>query len=297
MSSVRELRRRIQSIKNIGKMTKALQMVASSKIRRAQERVQQSRPYAEHLNELMKRLALAAENVQGDEKELLTARPINTIGMIVITPDRNLCGSLPTTVSRKALKTMQEEQRRLEKQGVRPEGQFIAVGRRGRDFLRRSEYPLLAEFLNYGDWPSVQTASEIARFARNVYLDGEADLVLLVYSAFISTSIQQPVVVQLLPIQPPPDALVEKEHIDPIYEPDPATLNRALLPRYLDTRVYQALLEAIASEQAAQMAAMKQASDNANELVQDLTLVMNKARQASITTQILEVVSGAESLS
>jgi len=170
----------------------------------------------------------------------------------------------------------------------------VAVGRKGRDFVMRNQYRLTAEFTNYGDRPSLNDASAIAQVATDAFLKGEVDVVYVVYPKFVNTVTQQPTVVQLLPVQPPADeGDSRRETIDYIYEPDAASIFEALLPRYIDTLVYQALLETLASFYSAQMVAMKNATDNANDLLQDLTLTYNKARQAAITTQILEVVSGA----
>jgi len=298
MASTREVRRRIRSVKNMAQITRAMQMVASSKMRRAQERVQQSRPYSEQLKELVSRLANASGEDVGEGVALLKQRPVRNIGYVLITPDRGLSGALPSNINRRALASVQEEQNRLtEKGGQQPGLDFIAVGRKGRDFVIRSRLPMLAEFTNYGDKPSLTDASAIAQVAVDAFLKGDVDIVYVVYAKFVNMVTQQPTVVQLLPVQPPAGQTDEQKAVEYIYEPDPRTIYEALLPRYVDVLVYQALLENIASFYSAQMVAMKNATDNANDLVQDLTLAYNKARQASITTQILEVVSGANALS
>jgi F-type H+-transporting ATPase subunit gamma len=296
MPSVRELRRRIRSVTNTAKITKAMQMVASSKMRRAQEQVQQSRPYAEQLRALVSRLANAAGEDIGEGVALLRQRPVRNIGLIVMTPDRGLAGALPSNINRKAMSTALEEQNKLAQQGPRPGISFVAVGRKGRDFIVRTQQHLLAEFTNYGDRPSITDATAIAEVAVDAFLKGEVDLVYLVYARFVNTVTQQPVAVQLLPVQPPKEEQTERQQVEYIYEPDARSIYEALIPRYVDVLVYQALLETVASFFSAQMVAMKNATDNANELIQDLTLTMNKARQASITTQILEVVAGAGAL-
>jgi F-type H+-transporting ATPase subunit gamma len=294
MPSTREIRRRIRSVKNIAQITKAMQMVASSKMRRAQERVQQSRPYAEQLRELVSRLARITGEDIGDESGLLKQRPVRNIGYVLITPDRGLCGALPSNINRKAASSALEQQKTFAEQGTRPGIEYVAVGRKGREFVTRNQFHLVAEFTNYGDRPSLVDASAIAQVATDAFLKGEVDVVYLVYAKFINTVTQQPTVVQLLPVQPPTEESgTQSETIDYIYEPDAASIFEALLPRYVDIQVYQALLESLASQYSAQMVAMKNASDNANDLIQDLTLTYNKARQASITTQILEIVSGA----
>lgn len=296
MPSTREIRRRIRSVRNTAQITKAMQMVASSKMRRAQERVQQSRPYADQLRGLVSRLARVTGEDVGGEIALLKERPVRRIGFVVMTPDGGLCGALPSNINRKAATTALEEQRRFAEQGERPAVDYVAVGRKARDFVLRSQLHLIAEFTNYGDKPSLLDASAIAQVAVDAFLNGEADVVYLVFPKFINTVSQLPTSVQLLPVQPPTEQEGESKTIEYIYEPDAASIYEALLPRYVNVQVYQALLETIASFFSAQMVAMKNATDNANELIQDLTLTYNKARQASITTEILEVVSGAEAL-
>lgn len=294
MASTREVRRRIRSVKNTAQITKAMQMVASSKMRRAQERVQQARPYSEQIRALVSRLANASGDDLGEDVVLLKERPVHTIGMILLTPDRGLCGALPSNINRKALSAAQEQVNRLAQQGERPGLDYVAVGRKGRDFIIRTQQHLIAEFVNYGDRPSVADARAIAQVAVDSFLKGEVDVVYLVYPKFVNTVTQQPTEVQLLPVQPPSDEGNGHKALEYIYEPDARSIFESLLPRYVDVLVYQALLETIASFYSAQMVAMKNATDSANDLIQDLTLAYNKARQASITTQILEVVSGAE---
>jgi F-type H+-transporting ATPase subunit gamma len=293
MPSLRDIRRRIRSVRSTAQITKAMQMVASSKMRRAQERVQQSRPYADQLRDLVSRLARASGEDVGGGVALLKQRPIRSAGFIIITPDRGLCGALPSNINRRAVSAAQEIQAEIAAQGERPQVEFIAVGRKGRDFLLRSQLPLIAEFTNYGDRPSMNDASAIAQVAVDAFLKDEVDVVYLVYAKFINTVSQRPVSLQILPVQPPTGNEDETRTVEYIYEPDPRAIYEALLPRYVDVVVYQALLEAVASEQSARMVAMKNATDNAQELVGDLTLTYNKARQAAITTQILEVVAGA----
>jgi len=296
MPSTREVRRRIRSVKNTAQITKAMQMVASSKMRRAQDRVQEARPYSEQLRALVSRLANATGDDLGEGVALLKQRPIRTIGLIVITPDRGLCGALPSNINRKALSVALEQQNAQAQQGQRPQLEFVAVGRKGRDFIVRSGQNLIAEFVNYGDKPTLNDARAIAQVAVDSFLKGEADVVYLVYPKFVNTVTQQPTAIQLLPVQPPTSENNEQKTVEYIYEPDARSIFEALVPRYVDVLVYQALLETIASFYSAQMVAMKNATDNAQDLIQDLTLAYNKARQTSITTQILEVVSGANAL-
>jgi F-type H+-transporting ATPase subunit gamma len=297
MPSLRDIRRRIGSVKNTAQITKAMQMVASSKMRRAQDRVQQARPFAEQIRELVSRLAEASGEDIGEGVALLTQRPIHNVGFIVLTPDRGLAGALPSNINRKAVTSSQEIRRDNASNnsdgGARVE--YIAVGRKGRDFIVRSQLPLIAEFTNYGDRPTLADARAIAQVATDAFLKGEVDAVYIVFAQYVNTVTQRPVTTQLLPVTPPSrEEQEEQRHgVDYIYEPDARTLFQALLPRYVDVLVYQALLETIASFYSAQMVAMKNATDNAQELVEDLTLTYNKARQAAITTQILEVVAGS----
>src|SRR5260370_4905438 len=298
MASTREIKRRIGSIKNISQITKAMQMVASSKMRRAQERVEQSRPYADQLRGMVSRLARAGGADIGSGAALMAQRQVRKLGYVVMTQDGVLCGALPRNTNRRAANSVVEVQRELEQQGgERANVDFVAVGRKGRDFVVRSPYNLLAEFTNYGDKPGLNDASAIAQVAMEAFMNGDVDVVYLVYPKFINTVTQTPTVVKLLPVEPPAtDEGDDKKNVEYIYEPNPQSLFEALLPRYVDLQVYQALLESLASQWSAQMVAMKNATDSAKELLEDLKLTYNKARQASITTQILEIVSGAEPL-
>src|SRR5436305_9814300 len=287
MPSTREVRRRIRSVKNTAKITKAMQMVATRKMRRAQERVEQARPYAEQLRELVSRLArISGDNDPSlaNELALLKERPVRNIGIVLISPDRGLSGALPSNVNRMAATTAQELVRRYTERGQSAPVSYVGVGRKGRDFIVRTQQNLLAEFTNYGDRPSIHDATAIAQVAVNAFLSQEVDVVYLVYAKFVNTVTQQPVAVQLLPVQPPAEEENSKKStVDYIFEPNAGEIFKALLPRYVDILVYQALLETVSSQLSAQMIAMKNATDSANELLGDLTLTYNKARQAAIT--------------
>jgi F-type H+-transporting ATPase subunit gamma len=293
MATLRDIKRRIRSVKNIAQSTRALQLVASSKMRRAQDRVLAARPYADQLQRLLSRLAQAGG--LEEPQPLMQERPLRNLGVLLISPDRGFCGALPGNLNRHAAQSVLDELRAARNgtfSAQNERGSFVAVGRKGRDFVVRTGQTLLGEFVQYGDNPDIGLIRAIARVATDAYLNQEVDRVDLVYAKFVSTASQQPVTVQLLPVQPP--TRVEEGHIEEyIFEPDPATLFGALLPRYVETLIYQAILESLASQWSAQMVAMKNATDNATELVGDLTLTYNKARQQAITTQILEVVSGA----
>jgi F-type H+-transporting ATPase subunit gamma len=290
MATAREIRRRIRSVKNVAQITRAVQMVASSKMRRAQERVLASRPYAEQLVTLLSRLAAQSEGQE--DLPLMKSRPVKRVGIVVVTPDKGLAGALSSNVNRRAAQLAIDLRHEHGDQiGV----SFFAVGRKARDFLVRTQQPLIAEFTNLGDVPSQVTIRAIARAVTDAYLNEDVDQVALVYPRFVSTVAQTPTVLQVLPIKPP-----ERETEGPapqyIFEPDATAIFAELLPRYVETLIYQPVLETVASFYSAQMVAMKNATDNASELLDDLTLTYNKVRQAAITTQILEVVAGSGTL-
>lgn len=290
MATAREIRRRIRSVKNIAQITRAQQLVASSRMRRAQERVLASRPYAEQLRRMLNRLASQG----GDHERPLMQKhtAVRKILIVVMTPDRGLAGALSANVNRRA------GQLSLDLRRDHPDARvsFVAVGRKARDFIIRSGQSLLAEFTGLGDIPKLSDVRAIARVLTDAYLGGEADQVVMVYPKYVSIVTQTPTLIQMLPIEPPAttaEAGVAKEYI---FEPNTDAIFDQLLPRYLETLIHQPLLETVASFYSAQMLAMKNATDNATELVDDLTLTYNKARQSAITTQILEVVSGAGEL-
>ncbi|MEO7001458.1 MAG: ATP synthase F1 subunit gamma [Ktedonobacterales bacterium] len=293
MASTREIRLRIRSVKNIAQITRAQQMVASSKMRRAQERVLASRPYAEQLQKLLARLASQAEGQE--DLPLMQSRPVRKVGIVVLSPDRGLAGALPGNINRRAGRLALDLRREYNDPNLPIS--FVVVGRKGRDFLVRTRQPILAEFTQLGDNPSLANVRAVARAITDAYLNEDVDRALLVYPRYVSTVVQTPTVLQLLPVQPPEGIAVEGPPPQYIFEPDATTIFAELLPRYLETLIYQPLLETIASFYSAQMVAMRNATDNANDLLADLTLTYNKARQAAITNQILEIVSGANALS
>lgn len=289
MATAREIRRRIRSVKNVAQITRAVQMVASSKMRRAQERVVASRPYSDELMKLVARLAKQASDEE--DLPLMKSRVVKRVGVLVVSPDRGLAGGLPGNINRRVAQLATDLRREAGNPGLPIS--YIAVGRRGRDFLARTQQPLMAEFTNLGDQPSQVDVRAIARTITDAYLNGDVDRVLLVYPKFVSTVVQSPTVIQLLPVEPPEETATAGLTPQYIYEPSVVQIFEALLPRYIETQIYQPLLENVASFYSAQMVAMKNATDNATELVDDLTLTYNKARQTAITTQILEVVAGA----
>ncbi|MBF6592158.1 MAG: ATP synthase F1 subunit gamma, partial [Ktedonobacterales bacterium] len=249
-------------------------------------------PYSEQLQKLLSRLAAQAEGQE--DLPLLVSRPVRKVGIVVVTPDRGLAGALTSNVNRRAGVLVREL--RGEYDNLSLPVSFFAVGRKGRDFLVRTHQNVLAEFTRLGDQPSQADVRAIARAITDAYLNEEVDRVLLVYPKYVSAVAQTPTVIQLLPVRPPEGQVAEGPAPQYIFEPDATTIFAELLPRYVETLIYQPLLETVASFYSAQMVAMKNATDNATELLTDLTLTYNKARQTAITTQILEVVAGAGAL-
>jgi len=280
VASQRDIRRRIGAVKNIKQITRAMQFVAASKLRRAQDATLAARPYAEKLDEVLADLAA----VLGDEHHPLLAHPDGgTRLLVVITTDRGLAGPLNTNTIRFALKEAAEHESRLS---------AVTVGRKGRDALRRTGIPIVAHFNGFGDKPSFADVTPLSRLVSDDFLAGTYGQIDLVYSTFISTLVQRPIAQPLLPIRPGPDApgIPGNQFI---FEPNPATVLRRLLPRYVATRIYQAILETTASEMSSKMVAMKSATENAEELIEDLTLSYNKVRQNNITREMIEIASGA----
>ena len=280
MASQRDIRRRIGAVKNIKQITRAMQFVAASKLRRAQDATLAARPYAEKLDEVLADLAA----VLGDEHHPLLARPEGgTRLLVVVTTDRGLAGPLNTNTIRFALNEVAEFDGRLT---------VVTVGRKGRDAIRRSGIPIAAHFNGFGDKPSFADVTPLSRLVSDDFLSGTYGQIDLVYPRFVSTLVQRPTAEPLLPIRPGPDApRVPGNQF--IFEPNPAAVLRQLLPRYVATRVYQAILETTASEMSSKMVAMKSATENAEELIDDLTLSYNKVRQANITREMIEIASGA----
>lgn len=292
MASTLEVRRRINSVKNVAQITRALQMVASSKMRRAQERVLAARPYSEQLVKLLSRLSSQAEGQE--ELPLMRTRPVRKVGILLVTPDKGLSGALSSNVNRRAAQLAIELRREYDDPNLPIS--FVAVGRKGRDFLRRTRQRILAEFVQLGDNPSTADMRAIAQVIKDAYLNEDVDRVYLVYPRYVSTVVQTPTVVQLLPVQPPEELAEEGPAPQYIFEPNATEILGALIERYVETLIYQPLLETVASFYSAQMVAMRNATDNATDLLEDLTLAYNKVRQSAITNQILEIVAGANAL-
>lgn len=290
MPSLRDIRRRIRAVRNTAKITKAMELVAASRLRRAQMRVTAARPYAEAMRALMAELGGIA---QGGEAlhPLLVQRDVRNVGVLLVTPDRGLAGALNTNLIRRGTEVILEHER-TDGRTV----QVVTVGRKGQDFLVRRGRNLLGTFTGIVDRVRYEDVIPIARVIMDSFVSGQVDRAVLVYPRFISTLSQRPEVVQILPIERPRDEAAERQRLDYIFEPDPQSILEQLLPRYIEVQIYQAILETAASFFSAQMVAMRNATDNANDLVSGLSLTYNKVRQANITREVTEIASAAEAM-
>src|SRR6188474_348968 len=292
MAAVQDIKRRIRSVGNTRKITRAMELVAAAKLRRAQARIEAMRPYAQRMEELMVGVARASSSVRG--LPLLQRREVRTAAILPLTGDRGLAGAFNAQVLREAFAT----ERRLRGEGVEP--RWLVSGRKGASTLRFRRYEIAQGWDGFSDSPRYQDAQAIAHRVSELFAEQEVDRVVVIYNHFESALTQRVVVQEVLPI---PESLLEgeEEHSqallgDFIYEPEPEQILERLLPVYVETTLYRALLESAASEQGARMTAMRNASKNAGELISNLTLAMNRARQAEITQEILEVVAGADAL-
>jgi F-type H+-transporting ATPase subunit gamma len=294
MASVQDLKRRIKSIRNTRKITKAMELVASARLRRAQARIEAMRPYADRMMELMIGTARASSSVRG--LPLLQRREEErAVAILPLTGDRGLAGAFNAQVLRHAFAL---------DRSVRAEGKrvrWLVSGRKGASTLRFRRHEVLQAWTGFSDRPSYADAQALAHKVAELYVGEEVDRVVIVYNHFVSPLVQQVVEQDLLPIPEQVLEAGEEEHRaallgDFIYEPEPEQILERLLPVYVETELYRALLESAASEQGARMTAMRNASKNAGELIDSLTLAMNRARQAEITQEILEVVAGADAL-
>ena len=292
---VRAIRGRIKSVENTAKVTKAMELVAASKMRRAQERALAARPYSERMRTVLARLAASPEARGGGDGDslhpLLDQRQVRHFAFIHITANRGLAGGLNANMNRAGASLALERQPHVERVSV------LSVGRKGRDFFRRAGFPQIAEFTDLGDYPSMGDTLPISRIVTQDYINGEIDQVYVGFQQFINTAVQRPTVRQLLPIEPPEeDAQSMGGGADFIFEPSPQALLETLLPRYVEMQVFEAILEAAASEQSARMVAMHAATDAANDMVADLTLTYNKARQELVTSELLDIVGGTAAI-
>ncbi|WP_129630908.1 F0F1 ATP synthase subunit gamma [Candidatus Oscillochloris fontis] len=288
MASSREIKRRIRSVKNVAQITRAMEMVAASKMRRAQRNVLAARPYADRMRDLIGELTV---RVVGSAKKgsLLEQRSqVRRVGLIIVTPDRGLCGSLIANVVRRAARFI------LDQRAMGREVDVFTYGKKGRDFILRSGYTLAGEMVKIGDAPKIEDILGVAIEAVKGFESGRYDELYIVYSEYINTLVQRATIKQLAPVEAPTPA--SGARADFTYEPSQEEVLSEVLPRYVESQIYQAILESIASFYSAQMVAMRNATKSAKDLVKDLTLTFNKARQAAITKEVSEIASGAAAL-
>jgi F-type H+-transporting ATPase subunit gamma len=284
MANIQALRRRIRSIQGTTKIVRAMEMVATAKMRRTQQRALAGRPYTEKIHQVIADLAIEPR-IKGKILPLLQKREVKKIALLHIGTDRGLCGGLNTNLNRLVAEFILQQKVAVT---------MITVGRKARAFARIAKLDVRAEFAGISDRATMLETMSISRVLMDDYSRGEADLVYLAYPRFVSTMLQRPTIEALLPIEPaklPPGQVAEY-----IYEPDPFSVLNELLPRFVEMEVYHAVLELIASEQSARMVAMRNAGDNAEDLIKDLTLSLNKARQEMITKEICDISGGAEAL-
>jgi len=282
VASLRDIRRRIRSVRNMAQLTRAMQMVAASRMRRAQQRVLASRPYSEAMRTMLGELSQQRAD-PSDLHPLLQTRPVRRVGYVIFTSDKGLAGALNGNVLRRATEEIL----------ARPvDPALVTVGRKGQDFFTRRGRSLMASFIGVG-LGEYSDIVPVARIITEAYINEDVDAVDLVFPRFVTTLTQQPMVTRLLPLR---DFEEHGTALEFIVEPSPEELMSALLPRYVEVELYQALLETIASEHSARMVAMRNATENAQDIVQALTLSYNKARQASITKEITEIAGAAEAL-
>ena len=284
MASVRQIARRIRSVENTAKITKAMSMIAASKLRRTQDAATQGRSYADSMSEMVSNVMSQA---QDDElsQPLAEPRDVTNVGLVLITPDRGLTGGLNSNVLRAVGDFI----------GLQPVPvKVVALGKKGIDFARRSGLELIGELSGISDRPTSSDTLPISKSIIDAFINGQVDSIHVAYAEFVNTTMQRPTVIQLAPVVTPEISNVDNQGY--IFEPNANEVLTELLPRYIETLIHHAVLEASASEQSARMVAMNQATDNANEMVDDLTLLMNKLRQETITKELLDIVGGVAAI-
>lgn len=282
MANIRDLRRRIKSISNTQKITKAMKAVSAAKMRRAQENVLAARPFARRVRDVLGRVGSASV---GLKHPLLAVREANKVAYIVVTADRGLCGGFNSNLIKRAAQEMKNI----------PNLDVVCIGRKGRDFFRRRDFNIAQQYVGVVDAADSGFAREVAKFVMDKYAAEEYDVVYLVYSQFVNVLVQKPIVQKLLPAEPP-EGEADGKNVDYIFEPDAERIMGNLLPMYIENSLFQALLETKAGFYSAQMTAMDNATNNAADMIDSLTLTMNRARQAAITKEISEIVGGAAAL-
>lgn len=287
MASGKEIRTQIKSVKNTQKITRAMEMVAASKMRKAQERMAATRPYAENIRRVIAHLAQANPEYT---HPFMIEREVKRVGMIIISTDRGLCGGLNTNMFKAGLSKMKE----LREQGA--EVTLSTIGSKGLSFFKRTGGNIVTEVSHLGDAPRLEDVIGSVKVMLDAYSNGEIDQLFVVYNEFVNTMSQNAQVEQLLPISADESETELAHHWDYIYEPDAKDVLDGLLMRYVESLVYQGVVENIACEMAARMVAMKAATDNAGDMIGGLELAYNKARQAAITQELSEIVSGASAV-
>lgn len=290
MANAKEIRTKIVSVKKTQKITRAMEMVAASKMRKTQERMRRSRPYAEKINAVVQHVAGSHSEYQ---HSYLKRREIKRVGLIVVTTDRGLCGSLNINLFKEMIGSMKQWKE------ANIDVDLCVLGRKGEAFFKRSGGNVVAFADQLGDAPTMSSIIGVVQVMLNAYDEGKIDALYITFNRFVNTMTQKPQLQQLLPLEPAEDEHAEKntqQYWDYIYEPEAKSLLDALFERYIELQVYQGVVENIACEQAAKMIAMKNASDNAGDLIKGFQLAYNKARQAAITQELAEIVSGASAL-
>ena len=286
MASLKSIKKRIVSVKNTRQITKAMKMVSAAKLRRAQENVVAARPYAKKLGEVLQSLSA---NLEGDLHPLLEKREAKKLLLIVLTSDRGLCGGFNTNLCKAADRYLKEKSSSYEQVSV------MTVGRKGHEFLR-SRYTVYKNFANVLAKPSYQTAAMLAQEVIDGFVAEEYDQVELLYNSFRTVMSQDITFQQMLPVVPEESANTDETPVEYIYEPSVGELLAEILPKNIEVQIFKAMLETVAGEHGARMTAMDSASKNANEMIGKLTLQYNRARQAAITTELMEIISGSESI-
>ena len=287
MAGAKEIRTKIASVKNTQKITSAMQMVAASKMRKAQEKISQSRPYSKGLRNIIDHIASSHSEFH---HPFMIKRDVKNVGFIVVSTDRGLCGGLNINLFRTVLSKMKE----YSDQGIGIK--VVLLGSKAAGYFNHSNIQVMAQHAGFGDDPQPDKLVGAIKVMTDAFLNGEVDEIYLSCNSFKNTMVQTPLVGKLLPLEPNKDNESSKRHWDYLYEPEPESILKVVLDRYVMQMVYQAVLENLASEQAARMVAMKAATDNAEALVSDLQLEYNKARQAGITMELNDIVSGASAV-
>lgn len=284
MATPRAIQRRIKSVRNISQVTRAMEMVAASKMRRAQAATLASRAYAEKAWQVLTYVASQPGTSKLMHPLLEERAQVNHIALVLITSDRGLCGAYNVNIIRKAVEFIRQQNKPVK---------LITIGRRGRDYAARFGLNIIAEFTGMSERPSILQIGPVSKIAIDEFTSARVDQVYIAYTDFVNVLVQRATIRPLLPIRPSKEPVTGVEAVY-LYEPDPETILSAVLPRFTELQLYQALLESVASEESARMVAMRSATENAHDLILDLTLAMNKARQASITKEMLDIAGGAE---